>query len=362
MAWRLGFMSQVSATAIVTQTNVALLDLPRCHGLWPHFVTTGITTPVIITGTEWSSIDTVIAAIALLESRQALGLDTTAAEQLFDDMFPPELILPNGSISHGYTTDTPACRQPGPIDFCACSERIEGGWRDFGTESWLVNLGYAMSTGNTATFDHTPPAFNGSGFIDELAWLLVPLPSVDRWGTRWSDYRAQAASAQFNYYQGHACYGGSPRLFGLSAAEVPDVAAVLITQTYQPFGVGGVISPNDGAAMFGSAVIVPHYAGMLASISPTQSSALWDWLESEELFTPLNDVESLMMRDKPTCTQIAWNALKGSWNLSLQTLGWGRLLAGSDHPLSQAAWTNDLLRQGYVVMLTRIYLPLIRKG
>jgi hypothetical protein len=101
---------------------------------------------------------------------------------------------------------------------------------------------------------------------------------------------------------------------------------------------------------------------MLASISPTQSSTLWDWLESEELFTPLNDVESLMMRDEPTCTQITWNALKGSWNLSLQTLGWGRLLAGSDHPLYQAAWTNDRLRQGYVAMLTRIYLPMIRKG
>ena len=359
LAWRLGFMSQVSATAIVTQTSAALLDLPRCHGLWPHFVTNSLVTPTIVPGTEWSSIDTAIAAVALLEAQQALGLDTSAVEQQFSGMFPAELILPDGSISHGYTTDTPACRLSGQTDLCACSERIGGGWRDFGTESWLVNLGYAISTGQTATFDHTPPTFNGSGFIDELAWLLVPPPSVDRWGTTWSIYRQQALSAQYNYYQNHACYGGPPRLFGLSAAEVPDPSSAPLTQTYQAFGVGGVISPNDGTALYGRAVIVPHYAGLVAAISPTQTSALWTWLETRALFTPLNNVESLLATDTLTCTPIIWNALKGSWNLGLQTLGWGRLLASGDHPLYQATWTNSVLRAGYVTLLTRVYLPII---
>ena len=125
---------------------------------------------------------------------------------------------------------------------------------------------------------------------------------------------------------------------------------------------GGVISPNDGSALLGHAVIVPHYAGMVAAISPTQASAVWDWLETKALFTPLNNVESLMTTDEPTCAQITWNALKGSWNLSLQTLGWGRLLAGSDHPLYQALWTSEVLRQGYMVMLPKVYLPLIAKG
>jgi hypothetical protein len=190
----------------------------------------------------------------------------------------------------------------------------------------------------------------------------VPLPGIDRWGTAWSTYRQQAVSTQSNYYQDHVCYGGPPRLFGLSAAEVPDPSSVPITQTYQPFGVGGIISPNDGVALFGQAVIVPHDAGMVAAISPTQASALWDWLETRALFTPLNDVESLMVTDEPTCTQITWNALKGSWNLSLQTLGWGRLLVGGDHPLHQATWANSVLRAGYVTMLTRVYLPTILKG
>ena len=61
-------------------------------------------------------------------------------------------------------------------------------------------------------------------------------------------------------------------------------------------------------------------------------------------------------------TQIAWNALKGSWNLSLQTLGWGRLLVGNDHPLYQAIWTNEVLRRGYMVMLPKVHLPLVTKG
>jgi uncharacterized protein YkwD len=361
VAWRLGFVSQISATAIVSRTSAALLNLPRCHGLWPHFITNGTTTPTIVSGTEWSSIDTVIAAVALLEAQQALGLDTTATAQLFSDMLPPELILSDGSISHGYTTDTPACHAPGQTDLCACSERIGGGWQDFGTESWLVNLGYAINTGQPATFDHTPPTFNGSGFIDELAWLLVPSPSSDRWGTRWGDYRQQAMSKQFDYFQNHACYGGPPRLFGLSAGEVPDPSSVPITQTYQAFGVGGVISPNDDIALLGHGAIVPHYAGMVSAISPTQASALWDWLETKALFTPLNNVESLMMTDEPTCTQITWNALKGSWNLSLQTLGWGRLLVDNDHPLYQAMWANDHLQQGYLAMVPNVYLPLIMR-
>ena len=80
------------------------------------------------------------------------------------------------------------------------------------------------------------------------------------------------------------------------------------------------------------------------------------------MFTPLNNVERLMAADAPTCSQITWNALKGSWSLSLQTLGWGRLLVGDDQPLYQAVWTSDRLRQGYLEMLARVYLPLVMKG
>jgi hypothetical protein len=340
MAWRLGFISELSATEIVTKTTQALLALPRCHGLWPHFVKNG----QIISGTEWSSIDTTIAMVALLEARAALGLEIATVEQALRDIDWPALMLGNGSISHGYMTD--------------CLQLLEdpaggamGGWRDFGTESWLVNLGYAAATGNVATFDHMPPTYNGSGFIDELAWLLAPRPCLDQWGTAWCDYSEQAADRQLDYYREHPCYGGPPRLFGLSAAEVPDLTTVPVTRTYQAFGVGGVISPTDGVALFGHAVIVPHYAGMIAALRPAQAFALWEWLVGRGLLTPLNNVESFMFTDEPTCSHVVWDAFKGSWDLSLQTLGWGRLLAGDANPLYQGMLASDMLRQGYTLLV-----------
>jgi hypothetical protein len=58
---------------------------------------------------------------------------------------------------------------------------------------------------------------------------------------------------------------------------------------------------------------------------------------------------------------VAWNALKGSWNLSLQTLGWGRLLAEDDNLLHQGLWANDVLRRGYLSMMPRIFLPIVVK-
>jgi hypothetical protein len=356
LAWQLGFISRESAVDIVSRTTQALLALPRtCHGLWPHFVRDSR----IIPKTEWSSIDTVIAAMALLEAREALNLETAEVQAVLTGIDWNDLKLHGGGyVGHGYVTD---CSGPIQQDEQGPPAR----WKDFGTESWLVNFGYAAATGNVAEFDHTPPTYNGSGFIDELAWLLVPLvpaPCRDRWGTDWCAYRQQAADRQINHYQDHRCFGKTPRLFGLSAAEVPDLSTVVVTDTYRAFGVGGVISPTDGIDLFGHAVIVPHYAALIASLRPAEAVAFWEWIEAKGLFTPLNNVESFMLVDEPACKHLVWNALKGSWNLSLQTLGWGRLLAGDNHPLFAAVWSNHALRRGYTVMWKpayRTFLPVI---
>lgn len=347
MAWRLGFISKESAVDIVSRTSQALLALPRdnCGGkLWPHFVSNG----QIIPGTEWSSIDTVIAAVALIEARQGLDLDTTAVEAILNGITWDNLVLPDDHISHGYRSDCTRIETDGT-----------GGWQDFGTESWLVNLGYAAAKGQLAEFDHTPPTANGSGFIDELAWLLMPSPCRDRWGTRWCDYREQAAAKQFDYYQDQPCYQGPPRRFGLSAAEIPNPSTVPISESvYRAFGVGGEtptgapVPANDGQTdpYLLHPVIVPHYAALVASLRPDQARAFWEWLELTGLFTPLNNVESLMFTDEPACTDMAWNDLKGSWNLSLQTLSWGRFLAGSNNPLYQALGDHEMLRRGFRMM------------
>lgn len=345
-AAQFGFIAHEAAVQIVDQTTASLLALPRHHGLWPRFVQQGQAHPQA----EWSSVDTAVAAIALIEARQALGLDTGPVEAVLTGIDWSRLILPNGSLSHGYApgTDTP----------------LPTGWSDFGSESWLVNWAYAAATGHVASFNHTPPTHNGSGFVDELAWLFAPAPQADRFGTPWTAYLTQAAAAQRAYYHADACYG--PRgLFGLSAAEVPAPDAVLKGQVYQAFGVGGNTPANDGTALLGRPVVVPHYAALASRHEPDAAAAVWDWLLAQHLFTPLNNAESLMLGGSG-CSQITWNSLRGSWNLGLQALGWAGGLWGGENPLHAAATRNGLLQRGYAYMTTaqaepfKAYLSLVK--
>lgn len=79
---------------------------------------------------------------------------------------------------------------------------------------------------------------------------------------------------------------------------------------------------------------------------------MWDWLIQNGLLSPLNNVESLMFPANARCDSagVVWNQLKGSWNLALQTLGWGRYLAeqsGQIPILWQATLANSFLREGY---------------
>ena len=59
--------------------------------------------------------------------------------------------------------------------------------------------------------------------------------------------------------------------------------------------------------------------------------------------------------DSVSCNpgEMDWNELKGSWNLALQTLGWGRYLAQqrSEMPiLWQAMRDNPFFAKGYALI------------
>jgi hypothetical protein len=90
---------------------------------------------------------------------------------------------------------------------------------------------------------------------------------------------------------------------------------------------------------------------MIAALRPNQATTVWDWLLGRQLVTPLNNVESLALSGAPACQQLIWNSLKGSWNLGLQTLGWGRLLVGPSNPLYDAMRNNALLSRGYATLV-----------
>ena len=143
-------------------------------------------------------------------------------------------------------------------------------------------------------------------------------------------------------------------LAGLSAAEVPDPSIAPPDRIYQAFGVGGrwVTEPIDGSQLLGSRVIIPHYAGMVSELTPQESIAMWHWLIEEAGFSPLNNIESLMFESGSDCESnyLKVNMLKGSWNLLLQSLGWGRYLVGksSQEPnIWEATSDNKFLHSGY---------------
>jgi hypothetical protein len=347
VAEQLGVVSRADALQIVGKIgDTLLLDLPRFHGLWPHFVQASPEGRIsIVPGTEWSSVDTVIATIGLLAAQSGLEMDTSGTEQMLQAIDWNDLVTPDG-ISHGYTYTGD------PIPYT---------WDVFGGESWLVELAYTGVTGQVAPITHpSPPTANGSGFIDELAWLFVPPPSgQDYWGTDWTTYRLAAADSQIDYYPTEdptSCFA-QLGLFGLSAAEVPDPSSVPQGSIYQAFGVGGrFASSNDGSALLGAPVVVPHYAAMIASLRPQEAIEMWDWLIDDGHFSPLNNAESLLFPSSSGCDSAAmvWNQLKGSWNLSLQTLGWGRYVAERDGQvpiLWQTTTANPLLSKGYLLLV-----------
>ena len=208
VAEQLGVIKHDDAVQIVEKIGTTLLLLPELHGLWPHWVKTSPAEGIsIVKDTEWSSVDTVIAALGLLEAQSGLGLDTSGVEHKLQGIEWNNLVAAGG-ISHGYTYS---------------GALIPYTWDVFGGESWLVELAYAGAAGQIAPLTYsTPPTANGSGFIDELVWLFVPPPAgQDHWGTDWAAYRAAAVYRQVKYYSTQApvaCFTRSG-LFGLSAAK-----------------------------------------------------------------------------------------------------------------------------------------------
>ncbi len=349
-AEQLGIIDRAAAVGIVNRINRRLLSLPRLHGLWPHWVKTSSGgDSVIVPGTEWSSVDTVIAALGLLDAQSGLELDTSNTEQVLQSIDWADLVTPGG-IAHGYTET---------------GDRLPYAWDVFGGESWLVELAYASVTGQVEPLAYpTPPTANGSGFIDELAWLYVQPPDrPDYWGTDWAAYRRSAAENQIAYYAvTHPIECASKfGLFGLSAAEVPVPSSASTTGIYQAYGLGGrFAAPNDGTSQSDSAVVVPHYAALVASLFPQDATRLWDWLIAQGYFTPLTNVESIALDPVCVASRLHWNSLKGSWNMALQTLGWGRYLAsraGQIPLVWQATTTNAFFRRGYQLLVSNRLAP-----
>ena len=180
----------------------------------------------------------------------------------------------------------------------------------------------------------------------------MPPPGVDLYPNAWQRLEADAALAQVNYYTAtrpHACYG-SAGVWGLSAAEVPAPWMVSRDAIYQPFGTGGSVAANDGTSVLGRPVIVPHASAMLAAVRPADAERVWRVLFDVGVMTPLTNVESAVAGPSGACENVFMNRLRGSLNLALQALGWGRYLTRDEPLLQRAILQNEFTARGYQLM------------
>ena len=332
IASELGYVEGADASDIVRQAKNAMLALPRYHGLLPHFITNGDITP----GTEWSTVDTAIGVVSLILACQEMGEDASGLEEIIRNVDWSDLSgSASHSISHGY-------------DYSG--NKLDDRWDVFGSEAFLVAVAYAAGTGDSDVrldeYD-SPPTWDGSGFNDEQASLFFPMDSMDRWGNDWAMYRQEAARKQIDYFSDHVY--GTKGLFGLSASDVPEPWMVDEDQAYGFWGVGGHNGqPNDGSEIAGYPIIAPHYAAMIAAEHPEEFNSLFQQIvETEGVFTPLNNVESLGYGDDGI---LHWSSLKGSLNLSYQTVGLGRALS-TDFLSYRALESNQFLSQGFRAMM-----------
>jgi hypothetical protein len=299
----LGYVEPIDAAEIVSGIAVKLVMLSKQGGLLPHFLTNETITP----NTEWSSVDTTLAVLATTLACQATaGCDTAPLVTLVQNIDWSGLTA-SGTlpVSHGY-------------DFGG--GLLGSRWDAWGSEPFLVTSAYAAAQGSSLPLNYmdtsTPKTWDGSGFNDELANLFFPMTGDDAWDVDWSTFRSSAHEKQLSYKISD--------LFGLSACEVPEPWSAPNEQAiYQVLGTGGFgVPPETGVSITQYPFVCLHYAAMISADKPRVFEHMMKYLiETAGIFTPLNNVESVGFDQGG---RLAWNELKGSWNLSMQALGAAR--------------------------------------
>lgn len=329
VAYDLGYVDEDISKTIVNKTIERLGLLPTYKGLFPHFLKNGS----IESDSEWSSVDTVISLVSNILAAQSFNIQTTSLESMLTNIDWNDLSNGfTGGISHGYTDK---------------KVKIADTWDTFGSETFLLAVAYSAATnGKIAKIEQYPtmPTWDGSGFNDEMAALYFPMTGRDYWGNNWNNYRCTAFNNQYNYFSNNNAYFGVG-LFGLSASEVPEKWAINNeTEHYAAWGVGGHNNVvNDGTNVAGYPIVAPHYTALTCREHPASCEKLFNHLASNNIFTPLNNVESCGILDGI----LKWNSLKGSWNLGLQALGAGRALSGENFVSHNSLKQNSFLFDAY---------------
>jgi hypothetical protein len=336
----LGYLASAESVAIISRLRDSLLQIPRHEsGLLPHFLTNGDITP----GTEYSSIDSVLSLMPMILACELAGLDASALRSLLSAIDWTTLTdTLNKPVSHGYSFDQKS----------GTWQMLPYSWDVFGSESWLVSLAASSTLGSVPPLSFVdsvdPKTWNGSGFNDWMGKLFVPLHRTDVFGVNWSDFLSASTASQLDFHQGSAFTS----LFGHSASEVPEPWAVG-GPDYGAWGTGGYQPARVTTAEVGTPIFAPHYWAMIMADYPVEAEVVWKMLIDQGIFTPLNNVESFTASNDQG-TDLKFNALRGSWNLCLQTLGAARAVYAShnsDYPVYALLEADPLLGRGLELML-----------
>ncbi len=305
-----GMVDERLGREMIVKSATALLRLPRgpvgVNALWPHFTRSG--GAEIVPGSEWASGDT---AYALLDMMVALAMIGDPGHQLADLLAVAQgidwlaLKAANGGFHHGYD-------QTG--------KRLPGIWHGFGVETFGVLV--AAKLAGVEGIMGPPPTDNGSGFLTEALYPIIP-DGIDAWGNDWRSLRLAGAMFQVGWYRqaSHANPWLADRwLFGLSGAESPQGWHGDAATLYQAYGVGGTHAVANFQDVAGMDVVVGHYSGMVSALLPVPARAAWLAMREAGLMSPLNNLESASV--DAVAGPASVNYLQGSWNLCLQAEGW----------------------------------------
>ena len=307
VAHDLGFITRETALAIANGSVDAMLALPRepRTGLLPHWVRNGQIHP----DSDWSTIDTGIAAASAFVGCTMLGLPDRAQEIFTEIVLQVDystLITPEGRISHGVAAD---------------GTMLPFVWEFWDGESVLAQIPLMMQDPERtpATVEVTQDVFRNTGFILELAALLFPQFGAegsgdDRFAVNWHARRVALMDVQ------RAFYGTARILFGASEMEIfrPSDAMTAFLQ-----GGPGSANPPAGPLVtldgFGELPwVAVYYIGMIGALDIQGTEGRIRLMVDAGAWPPLiGPAESLQVDVDGSIVQIhrAQIAIHSAWGL-----------------------------------------------
>jgi hypothetical protein len=299
----LAIVSPAQARDILEKIHAQVSALQSPSGLLPHFIRHDGAAYHVHPGTEYSTIDTAIYYHSMLLAARMLDLpdiETTLLHRIASIQFD-DLLLPDGSISHGLQSDAKSL--------------LPHGWQDWGGETALVLLLHRLANPASRPLnkvDHPGEPWLGTGFITEIQSLFYPDFDSDEPdalnGLSWGPVRRRHLNQQQHYInrRWRGTLADEIGLYGLSAGENASGSAYLVS----------------GIQLRGQDLIHPHYFLMSSRLRHSIPEVLDVIVSLRRIgfFPPYGLVENV------TVTGNSYLPMNGSLNAGFEALSAFHLL------------------------------------